>query len=91
MFRRVLEGVSRGPFKFKTPSNQNAFKNPSKTLQEGVEINDALGFPGLEKSVPGSGGPVAVETKELGCCGPGKSSKTRKSPKVVRGGSKGLF
>ena len=24
---------------------ENAFKNPSKTLQEGVEIDDALGFP----------------------------------------------
>ena len=46
-FRRAseildLEGVSRGPFK--TPSN--AFKKPSKTLQEGVEIDGALVFLG---------------------------------------------
>ena len=26
---------------------QNAFKNPSKTLQKGVEIDAALGFPAL--------------------------------------------
>ena len=32
-FRRVLEGVSQGPFK--------------APFQEGVEIDDALGFPGL--------------------------------------------
>ena len=38
---------------------QNAFKNPSKTVQEGVEIDDALGFAGLKKAVPGCGGPVA--------------------------------
>ena len=34
----VLEGVSRDPSK----PLQNAFKNLSKTLQEGVEIDDAL-------------------------------------------------
>ena len=39
-FKRVFEGVSRRTL-------QNPFKNPSKTLQEGVEIDDALGFPRL--------------------------------------------
>ena len=34
---------------------QNAFKNPSKTFQEGVGIDDALGFPGLENQVQGPG------------------------------------
>ena len=38
---------------------QNTFKNPSKTFQQGVEIDDALGFPGSKKSVPGCGGPLA--------------------------------
>ena len=40
----------------KDPSKplQNAFKNPSKTFQEGVVIDAALGFPGLKNSVPGS-------------------------------------
>ena len=51
------EGLSqpKGPSK----PLQNVFKNPSKTLQEGVEIDDALGFPGLKKSAPGTGRPVA--------------------------------
>ena len=53
--RRVSEGVSEGFSKgFRRALErgsrrilQNAFKNPSKTLQESVEIDDALGFPGL--------------------------------------------
>ena len=45
---RVLVSVSRRPL-------PNPFKNPSKTLQEGVEINDALGFPGLKNQFQGPG------------------------------------
>ena len=52
--RRVSEGVSEGFLKSpctcqpKDPSKplQNAFNNPLKTFQEGVGIDDALGFPG---------------------------------------------
>ena len=51
--RRVSEGVSEGVFEWflrgvlkgqpKDPSKplQNAFQNPSKTFQEGAEIDDA--------------------------------------------------
>ena len=49
-----LKGSAEGPFK--KPSKR---KSPSKTFQEGVEIDDALGFPGVLKSVPGSGSAVA--------------------------------
>ena len=42
-FRRVLEGVSRRTLR----NTRDAYKNLSKTLQEGVEIDDALGFLGL--------------------------------------------
>ena len=47
----ISEGFLKGSLKwslkgFSKPL-QNAFKNPSKTLQEGVEIDNALGFPGL--------------------------------------------
>ena len=50
-FSRVSQGVSEGFFKgprtfVSRRSLQNVFKNRSKTLQEGVEIDDALGFPG---------------------------------------------
>ena len=45
------EGVSEGflkAFRRGQPRTlQNPFKTPSRTLQEGVEIDDALGFPGL--------------------------------------------
>ena len=41
-----LKGFRRGQSRtLQNPSN--AFKNPSKTLQEGVDIDGALGFPGL--------------------------------------------
>ena len=60
---RVSEGVSKGleGVSRRTLQNalQNAFKNPLKTLQEGVKIDDAVGFPWLQKSVPGSWDPVA--------------------------------
>ena len=52
--RRVTEGFQKGSLKgFRNLEGvswrtlQNAFKNPSKPLQEGVEIDDAFGFPGL--------------------------------------------
>ena len=57
--QKVSEGVSEGFSEGfseasppKDPSNplQNAFKNPSKTFQEGVETDDALGFLGLKIS-----------------------------------------
>ena len=56
--RGVSEGVSEGLLKGprtcqpKDPSKprQNAFKNPPKTFQEGVEIDDSSGFPGLKIS-----------------------------------------
>ena len=45
---RVSEGFVMGPrtCQPKDPSKplQNAFKNPSKTLQEGIKIDDASGF-----------------------------------------------
>ena len=65
--RRVSEGVServsewflkgfwRGQPKDPSKRLQNAFMNPSKTFQEGVEIDDALGFPGLRKQFQGPG------------------------------------
>ena len=45
----------------KDPSKplQDALKNPSKTFREGVEIDDALGVPGLKHQFQGSGAPVA--------------------------------
>ena len=60
---RVSEGVSegflRGPCTCqpKDPSKplQSAFKNPSRALQEGVEIDDALGFPKLSNQLQGPG------------------------------------
>ena len=48
---------------------QNAFKNPSKTFQEGVEIDDALGFPGLKNQFQGNESLDAREPR------PGKSPK----------------
>ena len=61
--RRASEGVSEGflkgsrTFQLKDGSKplQNAFKNPSKTFQQGVEIDDALGFPGLKSQFQGPG------------------------------------
>ena len=47
-----LKGSAEGPFQ----KTQNAFKNPPKTLPEGIEIDDALGFPGLQNQFQG---PVA--------------------------------
>ena len=53
------KGFSKGPrtYQPKNPSKplQNAFKNPSKTFQEGVEIDDALGFPGLKNQFQAPG------------------------------------
>ena len=60
VFWGISEGVSEGVLKGrvgslylsqpKGPSQhpQNAFKSPSKAFHEGVEIDDALGFPGLK-------------------------------------------
>ena len=45
-------------------SLQNAFKNPSKTFQEGVEIDDAFGLPGLQNQFQGPG-VLALEMKVL--------------------------
>ena len=60
---RVLEGFGRVLIPVSPRTLQNPFKTPSRTLQKpvipGVEIDDALGFPGAQKSVPGCGGPVA--------------------------------
>ena len=41
----------------KDPSKalQIAFRNPSKSFQEGIEIDDALGFPGLKNQFQGPG------------------------------------
>ena len=54
-----LKGSLKGPrtCQPKDPSKplQNAFKNPLKTFQEGVETDAALGFPGFKKKVFGSG------------------------------------
>ena len=55
----VLEGLQKGSTEDPSKPLQSAFINPPKTLQEGVEIDDALGFPGALQSVPGSGAPVA--------------------------------
>ena len=64
---RIPEGFLKGSLKEsltgpctcqpKDPSKplQNAFKNPSKTFQEGVEIDDVLGFPGLKNQFQGPG------------------------------------
>ena len=51
----VAEGVSEGSSYLSQPNNprkpqRNTFKNPSKTFQEGVKIDDALGFRGLKVS-----------------------------------------
>ena len=54
LFFPIFEGsssLSKDPSKLL----QNAFKNPSKTFQEGVEIDDALGFPGLKNQLQGPG------------------------------------
>ena len=64
----VCEGVSEGVsewvfegFSYLSQPNEplkrlrSAFKNPSKTLHEGVEIDDALGFPGLKNQFQGPG------------------------------------
>ena len=65
--RRVSEGISEGFFEgssylsaempFKTHSKvlQNALNNPSKPFQEGVETDDALGFPGLRNQFQAPG------------------------------------
>ena len=51
-FTRVLEEVSEGFLKGfrrgqpKDPSKPLQFKMPSRTLQEGVDIDDTLGLPG---------------------------------------------
>ena len=62
-FRRVSEGVSegvseaflKGSFRVSEGVSRrtlpNPFKNPSKTLQEDVDIDDALGFPGLSNQL----------------------------------------
>ena len=47
----VLEGVSQGPFK--TPSKR--LHEPFENLQEGVELDDALGFSGLKHQFQGPG------------------------------------
>ena len=54
-----LKGFLKGPCtrQPKVPSKplQNSFKNPSKTFQEGVEIDDAFGFSGLQNQFQGPG------------------------------------
>ena len=40
-FEGLLKGSAEGPFK------THSKENPSTTLQEGVEMDNALGFPGL--------------------------------------------
>ena len=50
-----MKGSAEGPFK--SPSKR--LQDPFKSLQEGVEIDDALGFPGLKSQFRGPGGPVA--------------------------------
>ena len=55
VFEGFLKGSAEGPFKALSKRLQEPFKNPL----QGVETDNALGFPGLKKSVPGSGAPVA--------------------------------
>ena len=60
----VSEGFLKGfrTCQLKDPSKplQNAFRNPPKTFQEGVKIDDALGVPELKNEFQGpGGGPVA--------------------------------
>ena len=60
-----MKGFSRNPPEKFTQSSPNSWEDKFlgipflAKIQEGVEIDDALGFPGLRDSVPGSGGPVA--------------------------------
>ena len=62
MSEEFLKGAQRVLVLVSQRTLQNPFKTPSRTLrkpfQEGVEIDDALGFPGLKIS-SGSGGPAA--------------------------------
>ena len=57
---RTPEGFLKGSLKgprtcLSRRTLQNAFKNPSKTFQEGVEIDDALGFQALKNQFQGPG------------------------------------
>ena len=53
---RVSEGFLKGPRPcLSRRTLQNAFKNPPKTFREGVETDDALGFPALKDEFQGPG------------------------------------